>query len=64
MNTTISIAVAIAIAVGGVGGYAAARVTTAAAICIQQPKADGLNDAERRFLDVPDQPTTGHKRFP
>ena len=57
------IAVAIAIAVAGAGGYAAARVTTSVAVCVQQPRVDGLNGAERRFLAVPEQPTTGHERF-
>jgi hypothetical protein len=65
MNITVSIAVAIAIAVtsGAAGyGYARSNATTTTTSCMQA-KPTGLNDAERRFLDVPDRPTTGHARF-
>jgi hypothetical protein len=66
MNITVAIAVAIVIAVtsGAAGyGYARSNATTTATTSCMQAKPTGPNDAERRFLDVPDRPTTGHARF-
>ena len=61
------IAVAIAIAVRWRCRLTATREVEAAittTMSCQPTKPTGLNnDAEKRFLNVPEQPTTGHARF-